>query len=97
MGWDGPSGDRARFPGPVGHHVDHDATREAFLGPPKFQSFFWFARVATKSLWMNEESGQIIATSHDLTPNGGLVREIRLMKYYNLARFMYHQYYSDSQ
>ena len=38
--------------------------------------------------------GQIIATSHDLTPNGGLVREIplisgksRLVKYYNLARF----------
>ena len=41
-------------------------------------------------------SGQIIATSHDLTPNGGLVREIpwnplisgksRLVKYYNLAR-----------
>ena len=40
-------------------------------------------------------SGQIVATSHDLTPNGGLVREIplfqenlgpRLVKYYNLAR-----------
>ena len=37
-------------------------------------------------------SGQIIATSHDLTPNGGLVREIPLIqgksglvKYYNLA------------
>ena len=40
-------------------------------------------------------SGQIIATSYDLTPNGGLVREIpllgksRLVKYYNLARYMY--------
>ena len=41
-------------------------------------------------------SGQIIATSPDLTPNGGLVREMgplisgksRLVKYYNLARFL---------
>ena len=40
-------------------------------------------------------SGQIIATSHDLTPNGGLVREIplfqgnsRLVKYYNFARYI---------
>ena len=39
-------------------------------------------------------TGQIIATSHDLTPNGGLVRELplfqgnsRLVKYYNLAKF----------
>ena len=34
-------------------------------------------------------SGQIIATSHDLTPKCSLVREIgksRLVKYYNLAR-----------
>ena len=38
-------------------------------------------------------SGQIIATSHLLTPNGGLVRgnplisgKSRLVKYYNLAR-----------
>ena len=37
MGWDDLSGDRARFPGPVGHHVDHDATREAFLGSRKIQ------------------------------------------------------------
>ena len=43
--------------------------------------------------------GQIIATSHDLTPNGGLVREIpfqgnlgwwMLVKYYTLARFWCH-------
>ena len=27
-----------------------------------------------------EVSGQIIATSHDLTPNGGLVREIPLFQ-----------------
>ncbi len=50
---------------------------------------------------LNEEiytSGQIIVTSHDLTPNGGLVRELplfqgnlwksRLVKYYNLARYI---------
>ena len=43
----------------------------------------------------NIYSGQIIATSHDLTPNGGLVGEIpvisgksRLVKYYNLARYI---------
>ena len=29
---------------------------------------------------LNTESGQIIATSHDLTPNGGLVREITLFQ-----------------
>ena len=28
----------------------------------------------------HEISGQIIATSHDLTPNGGLVREIPLFQ-----------------
>ena len=28
----------------------------------------------------NQISGQIIATSHDLTPNGGLVREIPLFQ-----------------
>ena len=41
-------------------------------------------------------SGQIIATSPDLTPNGGLVRtgnplisgKSRLVKYFNLARYM---------
>ena len=27
-----------------------------------------------------QKSGQIIATSHDLTPNGGLVREIPLFQ-----------------
>ena len=27
-----------------------------------------------------DRSGQIIATSHDLTPNGGLVREITLFQ-----------------
>ena len=47
---------------------------------------------------LQKKSGQIIATSHDLTPNGGLVRELplfqvvcgewRVVKYYNLARKM---------
>ena len=45
---------------------------------------------------MKHWSGQIIATSHDLTPNGGLVREMgplisgksRFVKYYNLARLI---------
>ena len=40
----------------------------------------------------HEKSGQIIATSHDLTPYGGLVREMgplisgksRLVKYYSI-------------
>ena len=44
----------------------------------------------------NHPSGQIIATSHDLTPKGSWGREIplcqgnlyRLVKYYNLARSM---------
>ena len=31
-------------------------------------------------LLMEKISGQIIATSHDLTPNGGLVREIPLFQ-----------------
>ena len=31
-------------------------------------------------LWAIIGSGQIIATSHDLTPNGGLVREIPLFQ-----------------
>ena len=30
--------------------------------------------------WKSIGSGQIIATSHDLTPNGGLVREIPLFQ-----------------
>ena len=37
----------------------------------------WFLLVG---LVMFNESGQIIATSHDLTPNGGLVREIPLFQ-----------------
>ena len=49
-----------------------------------------------KVVGLDHVSGQIIATSHDLTPNGGLVREIplisgksRLVKYYNLARCIF--------
>ena len=33
-----------------------------------------------KTFWGIKESGQIIATSHDLTPNGGLVRGIPLFQ-----------------
>ena len=47
----------------------------------------------TYKIHLGIESGQIIATSHDLTPKGGYMREIplfqenvRLVKYYNLAR-----------
>ena len=32
------------------------------------------------SVWSMTKPGQIIATSHDLTPNGGLVREIPLFQ-----------------
>ena len=64
---------------------------------------FWSNYVAgpgpPKDSWGREDvdrSGQIMATSHDLTPNGGLGREVpgnfkaiwRLVKYYNLARSM---------
>ena len=38
------------------------------------------AMVARPNLLMVHISGQIIATSHDLTPNGGLVREIPLFQ-----------------
>ena len=34
----------------------------------------------TKRILTTHLSGQIIATSHDLTPNGGLVREIPLFQ-----------------
>ena len=46
-----------------------------FLNPPSttvVHELFWGSRCHT--------SGQIIATSHDLTPNGGLVREIPLFQ-----------------
>ena len=37
-------------------------------------------RVITIESPFGIKSGQIIATSHDLTPNGGLVREIPLFQ-----------------
>ncbi len=47
-------------------------------------SLFWVAigtqKVTAQLLWASNEAGQIIATSHDLTPNGGLVREIPLFQ-----------------
>ena len=33
-----------------------------------------------RRIWDMNKSGQIIATSHDLTPNGGLVRQIPLFQ-----------------
>ena len=47
--------------------------------------------------WSNQISGQIIATSHDLTPNGGLVEKSPYFrkKYYNLARNMFAGYLLD--
>ncbi len=36
--------------------------------------------VCSHKNWRMDLSGQIIATSHDLTPNGGLVREIPLFQ-----------------
>ncbi len=41
------------------------------------QKNIWFQNKISKTF---KESGQIIATSHDLTPNGGLVREIPLFQ-----------------
>ena len=45
--------------------------------PQKVRSCFLVVFVYKK---MYNRSGQIIATSHDLTPNGGLVREIPLVQ-----------------
>ena len=72
--------------------------------------FAWKRRWFEGQCWHIFFASQIIATSHDLTPNGGLVREIptaptsgvkigrkgnplisgksRLVKYYNLARYV---------
>ena len=38
------------------------------------------AHLITPEIQVDMYSGQIIATSHDLTPNGGLVREIPLFQ-----------------
>ena len=38
------------------------------------------ASVLSVMVEITDYSGQIIATSHDLTPNGGLVREIPLFQ-----------------
>ena len=56
------------------------------------------AKVAEGPGWGEDKghgSGQIIATSHDLTPNGGfstgnplISGKPRLMKYYNLPRWV---------
>ena len=54
--------------------------------------FEWFH--LGKTSW----SGQIIATSHDLTPNGGsplISGKSRLVKYYNLARSWWHSHIQE--
>ena len=43
----------------------------------KFGMYSFGKRLACIYIYI---SGQIIATSHDLTPNGGLVREIHLFQ-----------------
>ena len=37
-------------------------------------------QIHSRRKYMDINSGQIIATSHDLTPNGGLVRDIPLFQ-----------------
>ena len=63
--------------------------------PPFWMCKIYDPQLPTRNTRRDYTSGQIIATSHDLTPNGGLVREMplfqlisgkpRLVKYYNLA------------
>ena len=68
-------------------------------GPMKSNYFVMYKALPMTDSWLwyiYVHSGQIIATSHDLTPNGGLVREMgpiisgksRLVKYCNLASYM---------
>ena len=59
-----PSGERS--------HISPNGKREII--DPKVQ----LRTVGGYVIVPRNESGQIIATSHDLTPNGGLVREIPL-------------------
>ena len=53
------------------HFLETRTSRHKWKPPP--------AAVGEAVGWWNS-SGQIIATSHDLTPNGGLVREIPLFQ-----------------
>ena len=61
-----------------------------------FFRFFWSSTWGDDPIWFILIWSNFIATSHDLTSNGGLVREMgplisgksRLVKYYNLARLM---------
>ena len=59
-------------PGDVLGLGPHNPIYNSFLGPPSVQNCFF--------CWLVHFSGQIIATSHDLTPNGGLVKEIPLFQ-----------------
>ena len=57
-----------------GWHLSFPWIADDFLGSP--WGFFWGSRRSCVTYF----SGQIITTSHDLTPNGGLVREIPLFQ-----------------
>ena len=46
----------------------------------RVRRFGWLFTFCIRILCKSKDSGQIIAASHDLTPNGGLVREIPLFQ-----------------
>ena len=55
-------------------------SRNSFFGSDLIQTIFFEETSTLVSGSCTIKSGQIIATSHDLTPNGGLVREIPLFQ-----------------
>ena len=70
------------------HHLERQQFLYMFFNVQAFWAgsiwCIWMANFFDSSLVLTgipkEESGQIIATSHNLTPNGGLVREIPLFQ-----------------
>ena len=63
--------------------IQQKRNRNILPGALIFLLIFWVAKKTsenTPSSPINHDSGQIIATSHDLTPNGGSVREIPLFQ-----------------
>ena len=83
--------------GEVGWHVDVGYAYARIPGTKlrvRSLKIGLFASQKGNQLSCKHQSGQIIATSHDLTSNGGLVSKgnplisgkSRLVKYYNLAR-----------
>ena len=76
-------------------HGDHKSPKDLLVGPlpngqnPWLKTWRLLATGTSPGMILqepkpnhpeHESSGQIIATSHDLTPNGGLVREIPLFQ-----------------